>query len=68
MVSTYYDWVSCAPKAGRTSAFQHHRRVVEEEFSEELRDPHFPPGWYILPFFGVAVLIMAVVVAVYLLT
>jgi len=61
MVSTYYDWVSCAPKADRTSEFQDHPRVVEEEFSEELRDPHFPAGWYILPFFGVAVLIVAAV-------
>jgi len=61
MVSTYYDRVSCAPKADRTSAFQDHPRVVEEEFSEELRDPHFPAGWYILPFFGVAVLIVAAV-------
>ena len=65
MVSTYYDRVSCAPKAGRISAFQDHRRAVEEEFSEELRDPHFPSGWYILPFFGVAVSIGA---AVYFLT
>jgi hypothetical protein len=65
MASTYYDWVSCAPKTDRTSAFQDHRHIVEEEFSEELRDPHFPAGWYILLFFGVAVLIVA---AVYFLT
>ena len=61
MVSTYYDRVSCAPKAGFTSTFQNNRRVVEEEFSEELRDPRFPSGWYILPFFGLAVLVVAAI-------
>ena len=61
MVATYYDRVSCAPKAGRTSTFQDNRRVVEEEFSEELRDPYLPSGWYILPFFGLAVLIVTAI-------
>jgi hypothetical protein len=59
MVSTYYDRVSCAGKAGRT--FHNNRRVVEEEFSGEFRDPRFPAGWYILPFFGLAVLVLMAV-------
>ena len=58
MVSTYYDRVSCAEKSGRTATFHNNRRVVEEEFSEEFRDPRFPAGWYILPFFGLAVLVL----------
>jgi hypothetical protein len=61
MVSTYYDRVFCAGKAGRTATFYNNRRVVEEEFSEEFRDPRFPAGWYILPFLGLAVLVLMAV-------
>jgi hypothetical protein len=63
MVSTYYDRVSCAAKASRTSTltFQGSRRVIEEEFSEEFRDPRFPAGWYILPFFSLAIPVLMIV-------
>jgi hypothetical protein len=59
MASIYYDRAYSARKADRTC--KDHRRAVEQEFGEEMRDPRFPPGWYILPLFGVAVLIAAVV-------
>jgi hypothetical protein len=52
MVSTYfYDRDLCARK---DAASQGDRRIVEQEFSEQMRDPRFRPGWYILPFFGLA--------------
>ena len=38
-----YPRKNTAPKAGDT---------VEREFSDELRDARFPPGWYLLPSFA----------------
>lgn len=29
-----------------------HRTIIEREFDDDYRDPHFPPGWYMLPFAG----------------
>jgi len=38
-----YPRKNIAPKLGDT---------IEREFSDELRDARFPPGWYLLPSFA----------------
>ena len=60
MASTH-DWVLCTPKSVRASLERDHQRDVEREFGEEMRDPRFRPGWYMLLFFGLALVIAAIV-------
>jgi hypothetical protein len=61
MASTYlYDRDLCARK-DRAAASQDDRHIVEQEFSEAMRDPRFRPGWYILPFFGLAIAAIVII-------
>ena len=62
MASTYYDRVLCIPKSVRASLARDRQRDVDREFGEEMRDPRFRPGWYILLFFGLALVIAAIVI------
>ena len=62
MASIYYDRFLCLPKSERTSLEQGRQRDVEREFGEEMRDPRFRPGWYILPLFGLALVTAAVAI------
>ena len=36
--------------------FTNHRNIIEREFDEDYRDPHFPSGWYMLPLVGLGAL------------
>jgi hypothetical protein len=38
------------------------RDTIEREFSDELRDARFPPGWYLLPSFAAVVFATTAVV------
>ena len=33
-----------------------HRSLIEREFDDDYRDPHFPPGWYMVPLVGLGAL------------
>ncbi len=57
---TYYDREMCVAKVDRGE--RDRNRDVEQEFGEQMRDPRFPSGWYILPSFGIAILIAATVI------
>ena len=62
MASTYYDRFLCLPKSERTSLERDRQRDVEREFGEEMRNPRFRPGWYILPLFGLTLVTAAIVI------
>jgi hypothetical protein len=62
---TYHDRVFLAPLARRDRIVDHDNldAIIEWEFSEELRDPRFLPGWYILP--GLAVAGLLIIIAMF---
>jgi|HubBroStandDraft_5_1064220.scaffolds.fasta_scaffold1450493_1 hypothetical protein len=59
---TYYDRVFLAPlaRSHRSDDRCNLDTIIEREFSDELRDPRFLPGWYILPGLAIAGVIIAV--------
>jgi hypothetical protein len=62
MRTARYDQIFPAPlaRSHRTVNRCNLDAIIEQEFSDELRDRRFLPGWYILPGLAVAGIIIAV--------
>jgi hypothetical protein len=61
MSAAYYDQVFLVPVARPSRAVQRSNveAIVDWEFSDEMRDPRFLPGWFLLPVLGFGVLAAA---------
>jgi len=61
MRAAYYDQVFFVPVARPARAANRHSldAISEREFSDELRDPRFLSGWFLLPAFGFGLLAAA---------
>ena len=58
MCTAYHNQVFLVPVAISARAVDRSNAdaIVEWEFDEEMRDPRFLPGWYLLPVIGFGVL------------
>jgi hypothetical protein len=63
MRAIYYDKVFVAPPARAQQAVDRRKlhKLIEWEFGDDMRDPRFLPGWYILPGLALAGIIVAFV-------